>query len=256
MKNLIKQRKRPWVAYDRGGYPADEAHQFDPGLFDWVPQVESQWEVVRDELKSVLTHTPALRPYPDAQMTNKRNAWKTAGLMYWTFRSPTYIKMFPRLWAILQAIPNLTSASLLKLEPNSTIKPHVGDTNAVVRCHMGLIVPAAAPRCGLRVKDTTFSWVEGRIFMFNDAHEHTAWNNTDGERYVLSFDVIRPEFVGMERWVASQVLGNIYFDVVSHRNEWFRKLFSGKFATALLRRTSKLFFRTLIFLRLPLFNLL
>ena len=54
MNKLVKQRKRPWVAYDRAGYPADEAHQFDPATFEWVPRIESQWELVRDELKSVL----------------------------------------------------------------------------------------------------------------------------------------------------------------------------------------------------------
>lgn len=252
-----RARTRPWVAYDKGGYPAAEAHRFNPADFDWVGRIESQWKVVRDELIQVRkVQRDALLPYPDAGMTTRKGAWKTAGLMYWTFKSDKYIDMFPRLWSILQTIPNLTSASLLMLEPMSTIKPHVGDTNAVVRCHMGLIVPAPAPRCGLRVKDTTFSWEEGRIFMFNDAHEHTAWNNTDEERYILSFDVIRPEYRGMERWVSSQVLGNIFFDVMASRHAWLRRLSSSKPATAVLRRLSKLFFRTLIALRLPLYNLL
>jgi ornithine lipid ester-linked acyl 2-hydroxylase len=176
--------------------------------------------------------------------------------MYWTFESDKYVSMFPKTWELLRSVPNLTSASLLLLEPGSTIKPHVGDTNAMVRCHMGLIVPAPAPRCGLRVRDSTLSWEEGRIFMFNDAHEHTAWNNTDKVRYILSFDVMRPEFIGMERWVSSQVLGNIFFDVMCQRREWLRKLSANKLTQRFLRSLSKLFFRTLIAFRLPLYNLL
>ena len=256
-RTTVKPKARPWVAYDRGGYPAGEAHRFNPEHFEWVKRIESQWKIIRDELVEVLgAQGNALLPYPDAGMTNKAQAWKTAGLMYWTFKSDKYIAMFPRTWKILQTVPNLTSASLLLLEPMSTIKPHVGDTNAVVRCHMGLIVPAPAPRCGLRVKDTTFSWEEGRIFMFNDAHEHTAWNNTEEKRYILSFDVIRPEYLGMERWVASQVLGNIFFDVMSSRHAWLRGIGTSKAATSILRKMSKMFFRTLIFFRLPLYNLL
>ena len=246
----------PWIAYDVYGFDHNEPHVFNPGDFEWVERIESQWQVIRDELLSVVEREQVLLPYPDAEKTNRKGAWKTAGMMYWTFRSMRYISRFPKTWALLKTIPNLSSASMLLLEPNSTIKLHVGDTNAMVRCHMGLVVPAPAPRCGLRVKDHTFSWEEGRIFMFNDAHEHTAWNNTNQDRYILSFDVIRPEFRGMEKWVSSQVLGNIYFDIQLQRRAWLRKIASNKAVENALRRTTKVFFRTLIALRLPLFNLL
>jgi ornithine lipid ester-linked acyl 2-hydroxylase len=252
-----RRNRRPWVAYDPGGYPSSERHIYDPQDFDWVSRIEQHWNVVRDELLEVInTGQDVLLPYPDVEKTNKVGAWKTAGLMYWTFESDKYVAMFPKTWELLQSIPNLTSASLLLLEPGSTIKPHVGDTNAMVRCHMGLIVPAPAPRCGLRVRDSTLSWEEGRIFMFNDAHEHTAWNNTDKVRYILSFDVMRPEFIGMERWVSSQVLGNIFFDVMCQRREWLRKFSSNKLTERFMRSLSKFFFRTLIAFRLPLYNLL
>jgi aspartyl/asparaginyl beta-hydroxylase (cupin superfamily) len=252
-----RRRPRPWVAYDAGGYPASEPYVYDPAQFAWVGRIEAQWQTIRDELEGVLgTRDGVLLPYPDIDKTNRKGAWKTAGLMYWTFESDRYKAMFPRTWEILRSVPHLTSASLLLLEPNSTIKPHVGDTNAMVRCHMGLVVPAPAPRCGLRVRDHTFSWEEGRIFMFNDAHEHTAWNNTDRHRYILSFDVMRPEFVGMERWVSSQVLGNIWFDVQLQRRAWLRRLAARGWVQRPLRRLSKAFFRTLIALRLPLYDLL
>jgi len=250
-------RRRPWVAYDPGGHPSHEPHVYDPGQFHWVKDVESRWIEIRDELLQVVNRDgKALLPYPDVSKTNRKHAWRTAGLMYWTFESDRYKSMFPRTWEVLRAVPNLTSASLLLLEANSTIKPHVGDTNAMVRCHMGLVVPARAPRCGLRVKDATLSWEEGEIFMFNDAHEHTAWNNTDRDRYILSFDVMRPEFEGMQAWVASRVLGNIFYDVSCQRHPRFARWMAGKRREAAGRVASRLFFRTLIMLRLPLYNLL
>jgi aspartyl/asparaginyl beta-hydroxylase (cupin superfamily) len=254
---MFEQRPRPWTTYDTRGHPAHEPHVYDPAAFDWVPEVEAQWTTIRDELRSAIGEQDGvLQSYPDPNMTNRKGAWKTAGLMYWTFPSDRYIAMFPKTWAILKKIPHLTSASLLLLEPNSTIKPHLGDANAMIRCHMGLIVPAPAPRCGLRVKGTTFSWEEGRILMFNDAHEHTAWNNTDQNRYILSFDVMRPEFVGMEKWVSSRVLGNIYVDVMLMRHAWLRRLFGNKWGEAVLRRLAYAMFRTLMFLKLPLYDLL
>ncbi len=247
---------RPWIAYDDEGYPSWEEHVYDPAAFPWVKTIESQWATIRDELQSVLdSQDDVLEPYPDQNKTNRRHAWRTAGLMYWSFGSRKYQTMFPRTWAILKDIPDLTSASVLLLEPRSTIKPHIGDTNAMVRCHMGLIVPASAPRCGLRVKDTTLSWEHGRIFMFNDAHEHTAWNNTDQNRYILSFDVMRPEFRKRRQWVSCWVLANIFYDIRCQRYPRLARLMNGKRRERAGRLLSFAMLRSMAAFRLPLFNL-
>jgi aspartyl/asparaginyl beta-hydroxylase (cupin superfamily) len=250
-------KHKPWTTYDGRHIAADEPQTYDPRDFDWVPRVEAQWQTIRDELFAVLASEPDfLLPYPDPTKTDRHAAWRTAGLMYWTFASDRYIRLFPRTWAILQTVPQLTSASLLLLQARSTIKPHVGDTNAMVRCHMGLVVPALAPRCGLRVKDTVLSWEHGRIFMFNDAHEHTAWNNTDEDRYILSFDVMRPQYAGMRRWVSSRVLGNIFVDVRLNRSQRFRRWFGNPLGEYCMRRVGYLMFSVMMALRLPLYRLL
>lgn len=250
-------RPRPWIAYDKGGYPIDEPHVYDPSGYGWVKEIESHWTVIRDELLAVVgAEKDTLKAYPDPEKVNRPAAWKTAGLMYWTFVSDRYTERFPQTWEILKRVPALTSASLLLLEPNSTIKPHVGDTNAMLRCHLGLVIPAPAPRCGLRVRDTVLSWEEGRVFMFNDAHEHTAWNNTDQARYILSFDVIRPEFAGMERWVAASVLGNIYLDILAQRHALVRRAMKVSLMESMMRRASKSFFYVLSATGRSLYNLL
>ena len=174
--------------------------------------------------------------------------------MYWTFPSRRYQAMFPRTWEVLRGVPDLTSASILLLEPNSTIRPHIGDTNAVYRCHLGLIVPAPAPRCGFRVKEHVLDWVEGKVLIFNDAHEHTAWNNTDRPRYILSFDVMRPEFLGLERSVACRVLGNIYCDILLQRYAMVRRLGKVPRMESAMRGVSKAWFSLLNAAGLPLFR--
>jgi aspartyl/asparaginyl beta-hydroxylase (cupin superfamily) len=251
--NFFAKRNRPWVAYDAVGYPHLESSFFDPAEHSWVQYVESHWETIRDELIQVVQRDRGLlEAYPDLAKTNRRGAWKTAGMMYWTFKSRRFVSVFPKTWDILKQVPHLTSASMLLLEPSSTIRPHIGDTNAMMRCHLGLVIPAPAPRCGFRVGGTVVSWREGKILMFNDAHEHTAWNNTDKDRYILSFDVVRPEFLKWKRWVAAQVLGNIYLDLLRQDFAWFRRWCEQPRLQRALRTLSKLYFRVRLSLGLPL----
>ena len=245
---MFEQRPRPWTTYDTRGHPAHEPHVYDPAAFDWVPRVEAQWTVIRDELRSAIGEQDGvLQSYPDPNMTNRKGAWKTAGLMYWTMKSRKNIARFPKTWEIFRNIPNLTSCSLHLLEPHSTIKPHIGDTDAMMRCHMGLIVPAPLPRCGFRVGDQTTSWTEGKVFIFNDACEHTAWNNTDQNRYVISFDLMRPEFFPQRYWIAAQILGKIHIEVMYQHVGWMKKYFSQKPVKAVLFVLAKAYWRARIF---------
>lgn len=246
---------RPWTSYDPRELSKDEPNFYDTAGLDWVKHVESHWHIIREELDDVLLKQQTfLESYKDLEKVNKAGAWKTAGLMYWTFVSDRYTELFPKTWAILQHVPNLSSASILLLEPESMIRPHKGDTNAMMRCHMGLKVPAQAPKCGFKVNDKTVSWEEGKIFSFNDAQLHTAWNNTEQERYILSFDVLRPEYVSWRKWVSATVLGNIYVDVAYQHRQWLKKYCDNHILKSAFRSVSKLFFRSLIKFKLPLYN--
>lgn len=231
---------KPWLADDKEAYHGKDPYFYDPDQFEWVKYVEDNWEVFRDEVLSVVQdHYDSMVAYPDLEKTDKKDAWHTLGLMYWTIRSRKAIKLFPKTWKIMKKIPYLSSCSFHELAPNSTIKPHIGDTNAMVRCHIGLVIPEQAPRCGIRVGTETRCWEEGKVLMFNDAHEHTAWNNTDRNRYVLSFDVMRPEYENRKYWIASQVLGKIYVEVLYQHLSWLRKLFSANWIKNFLFKTAK-----------------
>jgi aspartyl/asparaginyl beta-hydroxylase (cupin superfamily) len=247
---ITHNKMLPWLSDDNAPYAHTEPGIYDPKDFPWVGYVESHWETIRDELLSVLKgNENYLDPYPDLTKTNKKDVWKTTGLIYWTLKSPRNIRNFPKTWAIMRKLPNLTACSLNKLEPQSTIKPHVGDTNAMFRCHMGLVIPAQAPKCGLRVGKEITCWEEGKVLMFNDAYEHTAWNNTDNVRYIISFDVMRPEFEKKGHWTASQVLGKIFVEVVYQHQAWLRRYFSAEWKQRLLTKCSKFLFYVAIVTR-------
>jgi beta-hydroxylase len=78
-------------------------------------------------------------------------------------------------------------------EPGKHLRPHRGPYNGVLRLHLGLIVPKAAPDAvAIRVADRLCHWEEGKVLIFDDAYEHEAWNHSDGVRVVLFVDFVKP----------------------------------------------------------------
>ena len=78
--------------------------------------------------------------------------------------------------------------------------------NVRLICHLPLVVPAG---CLFRVGNLTRSWVEGEALVFNDTIEHEAWNRSGEDRYVLLFDVWRPELAEEERLGIAALCGAI-----------------------------------------------
>jgi len=220
----------PWFAEDGKRFTGNEPYFFNVDEFSWVPDLEANWEVIRDELLAMLENDNAsLQPYPNAEMVSKKENWKTFGFAFWNMRSSSNCQKCPKTWDLLKNIPNLSTASFNLLEANTTIKPHHGDTNAIIRCHMGLVVPAEKPSCAFRVGTETKSWQEGKFFMFCDAHEHTAWNNTQGKRYILVVDIVRPEFKEKEKYISSAVLASINMAIFYQNSKLLNKFFDHKF---------------------------
>lgn len=218
-----------WFSDLPAPFAGPEPFYYDTADFPWAAQIEAQWQVIRDELAENLDlDRSILAPYMDATMMSRPGRWKTLGLMFWTRRSTENCRRFPRTWALLSDVPGLAAVSFNLLEPNSTIKPHVGNTNAIIRCHLGLVIPAAAPACAFRVGPETRSWEEGRLLMFCDAHQHTAWNNTDKERYIMVIDVMRPEFSAHRLAASARVLAGIHFENALRERPLMRRVFAGR----------------------------
>lgn len=233
-----------WFAEDGPAFRGDEPSYFNPDDFPWVKPLEAQWTVIRDELQALLAADgAALTPYMNASMASQAGRWKTFGLMFWGGRNHRRAAMCPRTMEIVKDIPGLCAVSFNLLEPQSSIKPHCGDTNAIIRCHLGLDVPAEAPRCAFRVRDEVRSWQNGRLLMFCDAYEHTAWNNTDRSRYIMVIDVFRPEFQARRAEVIWRVLTAINMGVNYQRRPWLRRFFKQGFRHRLVWRLHHAFYR-------------
>jgi len=226
---------QPWFAYDGTPFKGTESYFFERKDFPWVQRIESQWKVIRDELMTLVQeHEGSLTPYANRDMTSRPNKWKTFGFMFWTVKSKKNYKKCPKTWELLNSIPGILAGSFNLLEAGTTIKPHYGDTNAIVRCHLGLVIPGPAPQCAFRVGAETRGWKEGEFLLFCDAHPHTAWNNTAEKRYILLLDIIRPEYASRKTEVCSRVLAGLNLEIAYQRSEWLRKKFNTKKRKAML----------------------
>ena len=84
--------------------------------------------------------------------------------------------------------------SVLRLAPGVTLAPHEGVTNARLTMHLGLAAPAEAR---IRVGDAEVGWQRGRVLLFDDSWEHTAWNAGSEPRYVLHSHAWHPLLAGL-----------------------------------------------------------
>ena len=64
-------------------------------------------------------------------------------------------------------------------------------SNYVLRCHIPLIIPGEET-CGMIVRDETKYHQEGEIIVFDDSLEHSAFNDSKANRWVLIIDIARP----------------------------------------------------------------
>ena len=93
---------------------------------------------------------------------------------------------------LIDRVPGLQNAWFSILAPGYHIPPHHGPTRAVVRLHLGLIVPEDRESCWIRVDDQICTWEEGKVIVFDDTYEHEVRNDTPDRRVVLFIDFDRP----------------------------------------------------------------
>ena len=163
----------------RDGYQGNSPTYFDVQHFDWAKRVEDAYPVIRKELEDFLAGGKKLWPYFDKDIVTKKNGWKTIPFMAWGVKFRKNRKAAPEVSKLIDGIPGCVSASFNQLDGDTEIVPHFGDTNAIARCHLGVIIPGDLPELGFRVQNEERNWEEGKLLMFCDAHEHTAWNKTE-----------------------------------------------------------------------------
>lgn len=222
---MSKQHEKIFYSFiTRDGYKGDSPTFFEREDFEWVEAVEKHFSEIKNELDEFLKSGHKLWPYFDKDIVTKEGNWKTIPFYAWGVKFYKNCKKAPVTTRVLEKVPGMVSASFNLLEGDTDIVPHYGDTNAIARCHLGLVIPGELPEVGFKVVTESRSWEEGKLLLFCDAHEHTAWNHSKESRYILLFDVIRPEFMRKKRWVSSRILASLFLQSLAQKIPFLKKL--------------------------------
>jgi aspartyl/asparaginyl beta-hydroxylase (cupin superfamily) len=190
-----------------------EIEFYDPSQFAWTASVEAATAVIREELVALLAGgTGELRPFtPDdvglpmgvsRTLPNNRD-WSVIALCEQGWLTRQHVERCPVTWQTLlrhAPLPRVAgwgpSVIFSLLKAGAHIGAHTGMYNTRLICHLPLIVP---PGCRFRVGNEVREWEEGKLMIFDDTIEHEAWNESNGDRVVLIFDVWRPELSEREK---------------------------------------------------------
>ena len=157
----------------------------DPSGFPFVRDLERNAPVIRRELDR-LRQEDCFHPWPERGLYGK--GWDVFGFYWFGAKIAANCLKCPRTAETIERVPEVATAGFSRLAPYTRIAPHVGYTDEVLRCHLGLIVP---PACRLRVGGETRAWKEDRCLVFDDTLEHEAWNESAEDRVVLLLDFAR-----------------------------------------------------------------
>jgi aspartyl/asparaginyl beta-hydroxylase (cupin superfamily) len=180
---------------------------FAPDEFEFTHALESNWLVIREELERLKsTH---FMPWPEKYLYT--HGWEVFGLYAFNRKIENNCLLCPEATRLVESIPGMTTAGFSSLAPGAYIGPHVGASKAVLRCHLGLIVP---DRCEIRVGTEIRSWEEGKCLIFDDTFEHEAWNRSEQTRIVLLIDFQRQGTVSSELPEVNPAIDEEYWSAI------------------------------------------
>jgi aspartyl/asparaginyl beta-hydroxylase (cupin superfamily) len=202
--------------YTNEDYKGQEPLFFDDiDQISGIQQLKENTEVIYNELLTFLCQQE-MEPQFNITMVEKPKTWKVRSLRVWGVEMYQYQKHFPQTMKLLSQIDNVINIGFNLLEPHATIKPHQGDTNAIIRCHLGLEVPNEKEKCYLCVGNEKRFWEKGKVLAFTDAYTHYAKNETHQRRIILLFDIIKPEYVNKTNLICATVLSSFYLQQIGN----------------------------------------
>jgi beta-hydroxylase len=154
---------------------------YETAEFKFTDSLESNWLSVREEVTRLQQSN--FIPWHEKFLYNK--GWNVFGLYAFEKKLENNCCLCSETTKLIESIPGMTTAGFSCLAAGTPILPHVGYSKAVLRCHLGLIVP---DNCGMRVGNQRLNWQEGKCLIFDDTVEHEAWNHSSFSRIVLLID--------------------------------------------------------------------
>ncbi len=153
----------------------------------FIKALEKEYVKIKEEFQSVASENIYTK-WPEEFLYNE--GWNVFGLRFQKNDIKEAHLLCPVISGLIKKYDTLIdSLGFSSLNPGTIIKPHIGYTNKVLRCHMGIIVPKGD--CALKVAERIIKWKEGSAFIFDDTEQHEAWNKTEQKRVVMLIDLVK-----------------------------------------------------------------
>ena len=216
---LLGKRKQYYPQPRHIMYPGLPIHEFYPrDPFPWLEALEAKTEAIQAELQNLISGGSEFNAYLESN--TERPAFDSHGmadnddwgaLYLWRNGEPVPENqaLCPVTTEAMNVLPLVFSGQrcpnilFSRLRPGAKIPPHNGMINTRLIGHLPLIIPED---CGFRVGNSTRTWNVGEAFLFDDTIEHEAWNNSSEDRFVLIFEVWRPELTEAEQRLSTRML--------------------------------------------------
>jgi aspartate beta-hydroxylase len=178
--------------------------------FPICAKIEQSWEAIREELEYALDNRRGFQQYILKGGDQKKDPsyrapkeWKALYLKEHTEEFPENRAMCPKTVKIIEDEPRVANyAYFSALAPGGHAGPYYATYNWTFNVQMGLIVP---DNCGVRVKDETRRWEEGKCLIFDASFAHEAWNKADSTLFILVITTYHPDLTDIEVSLLKQV---------------------------------------------------
>ena len=200
---------------------------FDSNMFPWREQLELRYPDIRKEILAGLNVASDGKPYLTKRhrlegklwepLVNKMS-WASVHLYQNGVANGKVVHKFRQTLEALAGLPLATTNGkpsevfISVLAPHTRIPEHFGVSSAILTAHMPIVVP---PDCGLKVHEEIRAPEPGKLMVFDDTWEHSAWNNSDQPRVVLIFELWHPQLSEPEQLAISRSF--------QARNAWLKR---------------------------------
>lgn len=177
----MKDSKNPRFFYDSNSF------EFLRPLTDSIEHIIKELEALR----SVNGSTSWFETFPSYVQSEHPKAWDVFTFKFFGMNHLQNQALCPFTTNLIHAIPELISCDFSRMKPHTTINPHKGYSRMILRGHLPLIVPEGT-HCAIQVGTEIEYHETGKMILFDDSYEHSAWNHSDEDRIVLMFDIANP----------------------------------------------------------------
>jgi beta-hydroxylase len=205
-RNLTEYLRKGWPVFapincllylftqKRAGQPLPKISDFPE-----LKAIEDNWEMIRDEAAELYqqgiiqaTANPDSASYYDVGFrTFYKYGWRKFYLRWYGHTINSAQKYCPQTVKLLESIPSVNGAMFSVLPAGSQLTRHLDPFAMSLRYHLGLITPND-DKCFINIDSQSYSWRDGKGFIFDETYLHYAKNDSDQYRLILMCDIERP----------------------------------------------------------------